>query len=63
MRIMKKEEIEITLAIKRVTVDRKTGNVTSRKIIDRSPDIKESEIYSPFSKIVYDKIMSQEVNN
>lgn len=51
------------LAIKRVTVDRKTGNVTNREIIDSSPDIEESEIYSPFSKIIYDKIMSQEVNN
>jgi hypothetical protein len=46
-----------------VTVDRKTGNVTNREIIDSNPDIKESEIYSPFSKIVYDKIMNREGSN
>lgn len=53
----------MALAIKRITVDRKTGEVTNEKIIDNNPDIKESEIYSPFSKIVYDKIMSGEENN
>jgi hypothetical protein len=53
----------MSLAIKRVTVDRKTGTVTNKEIIDNNPDIEESEVYSPFSKMVYDKIMSQEVNN
>ena len=63
MRKKKKGGLKMALAIKRVTVDRKTGNVIDRKIIDDNPDINESEIYSPFSKIVYEKILSQEGNN
>jgi hypothetical protein len=53
----------MALAIKRVTVDRKTGQVKNKEIIDNNPDINEDEVYAPFSKIIYEKIMSQEGNN
>jgi hypothetical protein len=52
--------ITLALAIKRVTLSRETGTVQKREVVNRNPDITEEEVYAPFSKLVYDRIMKNE---
>lgn len=50
----------MALAIKRVTIDRETGEVIKREIIDKNPNITEEEFYIPLARMVYDRIMKNE---